>query len=67
MKTYTMDKDEKFERTLKDLARGGSVAEVIQKAIVTYKYLKTNAPDGGPNRVSIANADGVVQQFVELP
>ena len=67
MITYTMQMDEKFERTLKDLAQGSSVADVIQKAVVTYKYLKANAPVGSPNRVTISDANGVVQQLVELP
>ncbi len=67
MITYTMQMDEKFERTLKELAQGGSVADVIQRAIVTYKYLKTNTPTGSSNQVSITDSNGVVQQVVELP
>ena len=68
MTRYTMDMDEKFEKTLSDLATGSSKAEVIRNAVSTYKYLKSKVPDSnGPNHVSISDNDGVVRQVVILP
>ena len=68
MTRYTMDMDEKFEQTLRELAQGSSTAEVIRNAVATYKYLKSRVPGtGGPNHVSISDNDGVVRQVVILP
>ena len=70
MPRYTMDMDEKFEKTLRDLAsaQGGSTADVIQRAVVTYRYLKSQVPnESSPNRVSITDGNGNVRTDVVLP
>ncbi len=68
MPRYTIDMDEKFEKTLRDLAQGGSKADVIRRAVSSYQYLKSEVPDeNSPNRVSISDRDGVVRQVVILP
>ena len=70
MPRYTIDMDDKFEKTLRDLAvaQGGTTADVIQRAVVTYKYLKSQVPDkSSPNRVSITDANGNVRTDVVLP
>ncbi|WP_419804437.1 hypothetical protein [Terriglobus sp.] len=68
MARYTVEMDDKFAKTLRDLANGGSTAAVIQRAVATYEYLKSQVPDASsPNRVAIANNEGVVQQVVILP
>lgn len=68
MAKYIVEMDDKFARPLQELAQGGSTASVIQRAVATYKYLKSQVPDASsPNRVAIADSKGVVQKEVVLP
>ena len=68
MPRYTIDMDQKFEKTLRDLADGGSKADVIRRAVATYRALKAEVPDSSsPNRVVIADANGLVRKELILP
>jgi hypothetical protein len=68
MARFTIDTDQQFDQNLNDLVNmtGGTKADVIRKALATYKYLKTE--DQQPqNKVSITNADNQVVKDVILP
>lgn len=68
MARYTIDTDEQFDQNLNDLVNmtGGTKADVLRKALATYKYLKTEDKD--PNtKVSITTKDGVITKDVILP
>jgi hypothetical protein len=65
---YTIDIDAQFDKTLTNLANGGSKADVIRKAVQTYSYLKSEVPNReSSKRVSITDADGKVQKDIILP
>jgi hypothetical protein len=68
MARFTIDTDQQFDQNLNDLVNmtGGTKADVLRKALATYKYLKTE--DQQPqNKVSITNADNQVVKDVILP
>jgi hypothetical protein len=68
MPRFTIDIDAQFDKTLTDLANGGSKADVIRRAVQTYSYLKSEVPNReSPNRVSITDANGKVQKDLILP
>ena len=68
MARFTIDTDQQFDQNLNDLVNmtGGTKADVLRKALATYKYLKTE--DQQPeNKVSITNKDNAVVKDVILP
>jgi hypothetical protein len=68
MARFTIDTDQQFDQNLTDLVNmtGGTKADVLRKAVATYKYLKTE--DQQPeNKVSITNKDNAVVKDVILP
>ncbi|MGO9336124.1 MAG: hypothetical protein ACLPLR_01620 [Terriglobales bacterium] len=68
MARFTIDTDQQFDQNLTDLVNmtGGTKADVLRKALATYKYLKTE--DQQPqNKVSITNKDNAVVKDVILP
>jgi len=68
MARFTIDTDEQFDQNLNDLVKmtGGTKADVLRKALATYKYLKTE--DQQPeNKVSITNKDNAIVKDVVLP
>ena len=68
MARFTIDTDQQFDQNLTDLVNmtGGTKADVLRKALATYKYLKTE--DQQPqNKVSITNKDNVVVKDIILP
>jgi hypothetical protein len=68
MPRYTIDIDDQFDKTLTNLANGGSKADVIRRAVQTYSYLKSEVPNqNSPQRVSITDADGNVKKDLILP
>jgi hypothetical protein len=68
MPRYTIDIDDQFDKTLTELANGGSKADVIRRAVQTYSYLKSQVPNqNSDKRVSITDADGNVKKDVILP
>jgi hypothetical protein len=68
MARFTIDTDQQFDQNLTDLVNmtGGTKADVLRKAVATYKYLKTEdqQPD---NKVSITNNANAVVKDVILP
>ena len=68
MARFTIDTDQQFDQNLNDLVNmtGGTKADVLRKAVATYKYLKTEDQKSG-NKVSITNKDNVVVKDVILP
>jgi hypothetical protein len=68
MARFTIDTDNQFDQNLTDLVNmtGGTKADVLRKAVATYKYLKTE--DQQPeNKVSITNKQNAVVKDVILP
>lgn len=58
MPRYTIDFDDKFDSTLSELIHSTdskTKADVIRRAVATYKYLKDNAKE---NKVVITSKDG---------
>lgn len=58
MPRYTIDFDDKFDSTLSELINSTdskTKADVIRRAVATYKYLKDNAKE---NKVVITSKDG---------
>ncbi len=68
MPRFTVDIDDQFNKTLTELANGGSKADVIRRAVATYSFLKSEVPDQTSNkRVSISDAQGNVEKVLILP
>jgi len=70
MPRYTIDVDDNFDQTLNELVRttpATTKADVIRRAVASYKYLKDEAPTNGDNKVSITKKDGAVIKDVILP
>jgi hypothetical protein len=68
MTRFTIDIDEKFNKTLEGLAGVGSKADVIRRAVQTYSYLKSQVPSlDSDRRVSITDANGNIEKDVILP
>ncbi len=67
MPRMTLDMDDKFNQTLADLAQGSTKAEVIRRAIQSYKYFKSEVNGSDGKRISIRDAAGNVLNDVVLP
>ena len=68
MARFTIDTDQQFDQNLNELVNltGGTKADVLRRAVATYKYLKTE--DQQPqNKVSITNQQNEVVKDVILP
>jgi len=68
MPRYTIDFDDSFDQTLNELTKttdAKTKADVIRRAVASYKYLKSNG--SGDNKVSITNKDGKVLKDIVLP
>ena len=70
MNRLTFDVDDKFDKTLDDLVNdtnqlSGTKADVVRRAVATYKYLKDKEKEG--NKIAITDQSGEVTQKVELP
>jgi hypothetical protein len=67
MARFTIDTDQQFDQNLNDLVNmtGGTKADVLRKALATYKYLKSEDQDP-QSKVSITK-DGTVVKDVILP
>ncbi|HKF50066.1 MAG TPA: hypothetical protein VKB38_22065 [Terracidiphilus sp.] len=68
MARFTIDTDRQFDQNMTGLIKmtGGTKADVLRKAIATYKYLKTELQNP-ENKVSITNNRNVVVKDVILP
>jgi hypothetical protein len=62
--------DTKFERTLQDLVPSSSgaknEADIVQRAVATYKYLKTDLPKGAKIQV-VDDAGNTIEADLQLP
>ena len=67
MPRMTLDMDDTFNQTLSDLAQGTTKAEVIRRAIASYKYLKGELKGNDGKRISIRDASGNILNDVVLP
>ncbi len=67
MPRFTIDMDDQFNKTLSDLAEGSSKADVIRRAVASYKYLKSEVNNNLGKRISITDAAGNIQKDVVLP
>jgi hypothetical protein len=70
MNRLVLDVSDDFEKALNDLVNdpkqmSGNKADVIRRAVATYKYLKDQEIKG--NKIAITDQSGAVQQNVELP
>jgi hypothetical protein len=67
MARFTIDTDQQFDQNLNDLVKmtGGTKADVLRKALATYKYLKSEDQDP-QSKVSITK-EGTVVKDVILP
>ena len=68
MGRYTIDFEPAFEKSLDELigsTGATSKADIIRKALASYKYLKDAERQGG--KVSITNQQDEVQKDVVLP
>jgi len=50
MPPFALDVDDKFNETLSKFAKGGSKADVIRKAIATYRFLKSKTSNGSSGK-----------------
>ena len=71
MAKYTIDFDDTFDKTLSDLKEGTltdatTKAEVIRRAVATYKFLKGEIEKGGEIAVT-DKATGKVKKSIILP
>jgi hypothetical protein len=68
MARFTIDTDQQFDQNLDELVKltGGTKADVLRKALATYKYLKSENQDT-QNKVSITDKNGAVLKDVILP
>lgn len=67
MPRYTIDFDDNFDKTLTDLTNSTDAktkAEVIRRAVASYKYLKTQ--EAADSKVSVTK-DGKIVKDVILP
>jgi hypothetical protein len=66
MPRYTIDFDDTFDKTLTDLMKSSGAktkADVIRRAVASYKYLKNEEGEG---KVSVTK-DGKIVKDVVLP
>ncbi len=57
MARFTVNVDDKFDKTLAGLANGSSKADVIQRAVSSYQYLISEIPNrNSDKRISITDA-----------
>jgi hypothetical protein len=69
MARYTIDFDDTFDTALNSLVQSTQAtnkADVIRRAVASYKYLKDQTVANGTN-VSITKQDGTVVKDVILP
>ena len=71
MKTvrYTIDLDPSFDQALSGLAesKGTSKAEIIKRALATYKYISGQAPTNSDRKVSITDQNDKVLKDIVIP
>ena len=65
---YTLDLDQGLDKTLSDLAetKGTSKAEIIKRALATYKYISGETAQAG-KKVSITDGGDTVLKDIVIP
>lgn len=65
MARFTIDTDQQFDQNLSELVNltGGTKADVIRRALATYKYLKNEDQDP-ESKVSITKNGAVVKDVI---
>ena len=65
MARFTLDTDKQFDKTLAELVdmTGGTKADVLRRAVATYKYLKTEDQDS-TKKVSITQNGNIVSDVI---
>ena len=67
MPRYTIDFDEKFDKTLSDLVKATGAttkAEVIRRAVATYSYLKKEQQAHSDAKIVISENDQIKKEIV---
>jgi len=71
MPRYTIDFDDKFDKLLEELIKSTGAttkADVIRRAVASYKFLKSEAPEAdSEHKVSITNKEGKIVKDIVLP
>lgn len=68
MPRYTIDFDDNFDKTLTELTNSTDAktkADVIRRAVASYKYLK--GQESSDSKVSVTTKDGKIVKDVILP
>lgn len=68
MAKYTIDIDDEFDKTLselKDSTDATTKADVIRRAVASYKFLKSQTAEG--KNVAVTDESGNVEKSVILP
>jgi predicted transcriptional regulator len=66
---YTLDLDQALDKTLTGLAdsKGTSKAEIIKRALATYKYISGETPSHSGKKVSITDESDKVLKDIVIP
>ena len=70
MPRYTIDFDDNFDKLLSELVKSTGAttkADVIRRAVASYKFLKSEAPETEEKKVSITTKDGKIVKDIILP
>lgn len=67
MAKYTIEMDDRFSQTLDELQKSTDAttrADVIRRAVASYKALKDAAPKGSDKNISITTGDKILKDIV---
>jgi len=66
---YTLDLDQGLDKTLTDLAESKSTskAEIIKRALATYKYISGETSSQSGKKVSITDGTDTVLKDIVIP
>jgi hypothetical protein len=67
MPDLKLEMDATFAKTLRNMAVNTSEAEVIRKAVATYKFLTEEVAKNSGNVVAITDSTGNVLNTITLP
>ena len=70
MPRFSIDVDSAFDKTLNDLVASTDAttkADVIRRAVASYKYLKDELKEDQSSKISLTDSKGNVKKDVILP
>ncbi len=70
MPRFSIDVDSAFDKTLNELIESTDAttkADVIRRAVASYKYLKDELKDNKSVNISVTDTDGNVKKNIVLP